>query len=167
MSYALVEPLADERLRLHPLLREYAAQKLATLPATTAASLGQAMMGYWIAFAKEHPGYEGMDALADENDGLMSALTWAHNHQQHEALLALTHGLRQYWWVRGRRDDVRLTLPWAVVAAQALQSKAEEQAELHGLAVLKSETGDVVGGRQATRRRWPSPGSCVTRRRLP
>ena len=90
VSYALVEPLADERLRLHPLLREYAAQKLATLPATNAASLGQAMMGYWITFAEEHPGYEGMDALADENDGLMTALTWAHDQQQHEALLALS-----------------------------------------------------------------------------
>ena len=40
VSYALVEPLADERLRLHPLLREYAAQKLATLPATNGGQPG-------------------------------------------------------------------------------------------------------------------------------
>ncbi len=145
VSYALVEPLADERQRLHPLLREYATQKLATLPATIAASLGQAMAAYWIAYAKEHPGYDGMDALAAENDGLMGALTWAHDHQQHETLLALAHSLSRYWFVRGRIDDARLARPWALEAAQATQNQRETHWTLHELALLKSITGDLVG----------------------
>ena len=67
-------------------------------------------MGYWITFAEEHPGYEGMDALADENDGLMTALTWAHDQQRHEALLALCLPST----VTGSCADVLMTRGWPV-----------------------------------------------------
>jgi tetratricopeptide (TPR) repeat protein len=145
VSYALVEPLAEERQRLHPLLHEYAAQKLRALPEAGQTALGQAMAAYWITFAREHPGYEGMDALAEENDGLMAALTWAHDHQQHESLLALANALSHYWFVRGRIDDALLARPWALEAAQATQNQPDTRWALHELAVLKAQTGDVVG----------------------
>src|SRR6185437_11480345 len=115
------------------------------LPETVEVSLGQAMSAYWIAFAKDHPSYEGMDVLEAENDGLMGALTWAHDHQQHEALLALAHALNRYWFVRGRIDDARLARPWALEAARAIEEPSEEYFALHELAVLKSKTGDIAG----------------------
>ena len=94
VSYALVEALpGGERLRLHPLLREYAAGKLKTLAPAQQERLGDAMVAFWLAYAKAHPGYEGMDALEAEAAGLMGALAWAHEQARHREVLGLAHAL--------------------------------------------------------------------------
>jgi hypothetical protein len=76
---ALVETLTGGRLRLHPKLREHAAEQLATLPAETQEQLGDAALAWWITYAKAHPGFEGMDALEAEAEGLMGASS-GHTH---------------------------------------------------------------------------------------
>ena len=52
-----------------PLLREYAENKLAKLPQAQQERLGEAMVAYWLAYAKAHPGYVGMDALDARRPG--------------------------------------------------------------------------------------------------
>ena len=74
VSYALVEPLAGERLRLHPLLREYAEAKRASPHLKDHRErLGEMMLAFWRWYADQHPGYEGMGALEAEAAGLMGA----------------------------------------------------------------------------------------------
>lgn len=147
VGLSLVEPLTDDRMRLHPLLREYAAKRLGEAPAATQNALGAAAFAYWLAFAEEHPGYDGMDALEEEAAGLMLALTWAHDHQRHADILALAHALNRFWFVRGRVAEARLARPWAVTAAKATGNRSELRWAYHELAVLASQTGDLAGAR--------------------
>ena len=144
-SYALVEALpGGERLRLHPKLREYAASKLADPKEVAAAAgkrLGDAMVTYWLEYAEAHPGYEGMDALEAEADGLMGALEWAHDNGRHKDLLATAHALNRFWFVRGRIDEARIIRPWALHSARAIGDLSEERWAAHELAVLDGKTG--------------------------
>jgi tetratricopeptide (TPR) repeat protein len=148
--YALVEPLEGRRLRLHPLLRDYAGRQLRALAATNPvleARLGEAMLAYWLAYARTHPGYEGMSALESEAPGLMGALEWAHDHERHRDVLALAYALNQYWSVRGRVDETRLARPWALDAAQALGDATAERITLHDLALFQGQTGHPAEAR--------------------
>jgi hypothetical protein len=47
VSYALVEPTAGESLRLHPLLREYATDRLVSVPAQLTWALSAAAKDFW------------------------------------------------------------------------------------------------------------------------
>jgi tetratricopeptide (TPR) repeat protein len=142
----LVEPLVGERLRLHPLLRAYASDKLTGMGQGAEDTLGDAMLAYWLAYAKAHPSQNGndpagMDAQEAEAAGLMGALEWAHEHGHHWGLLALVHRLNWTWDVRGRRAEERRFWPWAVAAARAVSEKRELRFVLHELAVLDARTG--------------------------
>ncbi|HLW02283.1 MAG TPA: TIR domain-containing protein [Ktedonobacterales bacterium] len=148
LSYALVEVLpGGERLRLHPLLREYAARKLEALPKTQQEKLGDAMVDFWLAYARAHPDYEGMDALEAEAAGLMGALSWAHERARHRNILRLVQALRQAWSVRGRRNESRLACFWALEGAKALDDKKGELWAAHELAVVDWQTGRLAEAR--------------------
>lgn len=149
VGLSLVEPLTNERMRLHPLLREYAAERLhSDTPSTAQETLGSAAFSWWLDFAEDHPGYEGMAALEDEAEGLMLALTWAHDQQKHRDTLALADALSRFWFVRGRVADARIARPWALAAAEALGDPSESQWAYHELAVLARQTGDLAAARQ-------------------
>src|SRR5262249_50250169 len=146
----LVETLAGERLRLHLLLREYAAGKLRERERAEPGAegrLGDAMVAYWLTYARAHPGYEGMDALQDEAAGLLGAVTWAHAHARHRDLLALAYALNDFWFVRGRIDEARLARPWALDAAQALGDVRDQRFMQHKLAVFLFQTGHPAEAR--------------------
>ena len=149
ITLALVETLTGGRLRLHPKLREYASEQLATLPAETQDKLGDAALAWWIAYAQAHPGYEGMDALEAEAEGLMGALAWAHAHQRYEGVLALGHSLSNAWDTRGRREQTRQLIAWAIAAAAASESGEEQLWAAHEQAVLLGKTGQVEASRAA------------------
>ncbi len=60
VSYALVEALpGGERLRLHPLLREFAADKLRVVPPAQQARLGDAMVAFWAGLCQGTPWLRG------------------------------------------------------------------------------------------------------------
>jgi tetratricopeptide (TPR) repeat protein len=143
---ALVEPLGGERLRLHPLLRAYARERLSQLGAATQDSCGNAMLAYWLTYAQSHPSQDGqdpaaMDAQEAEAHGLMGALAWAQTHGSWLALLALTHMINWTWFVRGRRTEERMFRPWAIVAARELGDRRALQYMIHALALLDDQTG--------------------------
>jgi Tfp pilus assembly protein PilF len=143
VDYALVEPLEGGRLRLHPLLREYAEEKLRALPQAQRERLGDAMVAYWLAYARAHPGYEGMDALEAEAAGLMGALAWAQEQARHREVLGLAHALSVAWNVHGRWEEARSAYAWAGLAAQGLNDQHEQFYAAHELAVYDGRTGRV------------------------
>jgi tetratricopeptide (TPR) repeat protein len=148
VSYTLVEALpGGERLRFHPLLREYAAQKRKALVEAHQGRLGDAMVAYWLEYAQAHPGYEGMGVLEVEVAGLMGALAWAHEQARHQEVLGLARALSQIWLVRGWIDEARLARPWALEAASALGDRHEERWATHELAELDRQTGQMSEAR--------------------
>jgi Tfp pilus assembly protein PilF len=148
ISYALVEPLEGGRLRLHPLLREYAGEKLTKLSQERCEQLGEVMIAYWLAYAEAHPGYDGMDALEAEAPGLLGALAWAHEYAHHQEVLALTHAISQAWWIRARRTEELQFYPWAVEAAAALGVPQEQLWAVHQQAVKYRQIGQLTEARQ-------------------
>jgi tetratricopeptide (TPR) repeat protein len=126
VSYALVEPLAGERLRLHPLLREYAAKRLRDLGSSVGERLGDAMVAYWLAYAQAHVGYEGMDGLEGEASGLMGALEWAHQHSRNGDVLTLAGSIGFAWTIRGRWNEILGALEWAGEAAERIEDRREQ-----------------------------------------
>ena len=145
VNYALVAVLPDgKRLRLHPLLREYAAEKLKRLAPAQQALLGNAMVAYWLSYARVHAGYEGMDALEAEDAGLMGAVAWADEHAQHRAVLGLARALRQAWNVRGRQAEEWRLYTWANSAAQKLGDIREQRWASHQLAVMQHQMGRML-----------------------
>src|SRR5262249_17785854 len=120
VDYSLVEALpGGRRLRLHPQLREYATEQLATLPAETQEQLGAAALAWWIAYVQAHLGYERMDTLEAEAEGLMGAMAWANAHQRHSQLRALAGPVGRVWDIRGRRAEELQIDNWALQAAEA------------------------------------------------
>src|SRR5256885_2584987 len=148
VSYTLVEALTGgERLRLHPLLREYAAKKRKALVEAHQGRLGDAMVAYWLEYAQAHPGYEGMGVMEVEVAGLMGALAWAHEKMRHQEVLGLARALSQIWLVRGWIDEARLARPWALEAASALGDQHEERWATNELAELNRQTGHLAEAR--------------------
>jgi tetratricopeptide (TPR) repeat protein len=150
VTLRLVEPLASAtgpRLRLHPLLREYAAARLGQLPAPTTDRLGDTIVAYWLEYAEDHPGYDGMNALEAENFGLMGALAWAHDHARHRNVLALAHALGTAWDVRGHRSEEVQMYTWADEAAHQANDLKEQQWAIHQLSVTYSQLGRIAEAR--------------------
>ena len=144
ISYALVQVLpGGDRLRMHPLLREYAAQKLKSLSAALQARLGIAMAVYWLSYASAHPGDAGMDALEAEASGLMGAAAWAQEQARYRIVLNLAQALRHVWHVRGWRDEEFRLFTWASKAAQKLGDLREQRWATHQLGIIQHRLGHL------------------------
>lgn len=148
VAYALVEPLpGGDRLRLHPLLREYAELQLERLPTDISDRLGDAMVAFWLAYARQYPGYDGMDALEAEAPGLMGAIEWAHDHERHRDVLAFEKAFNFAWRVRGRREEQLKTCIYTEEAAKQLGDISEQRRATHQLSVTLADLGRVAEAR--------------------
>jgi tetratricopeptide (TPR) repeat protein len=111
-TYALVEPLANGYMRLHPLLREYAAERLRELPSDIYERLDDATTEFWLEFSRQHPSYIGLTGV--EADSVWEA--------------------RQALWkreIRSRSTSTFLPTPQAhAKELRQLSSYLEEQGEL-------------------------------------
>jgi tetratricopeptide (TPR) repeat protein len=152
----LVEPLLGERLRLHPLLRAYAYDKLVGLGQEMSEAfgevLGEALVAYWLAYAKAHPSRNGQDPIGMDAQeagaaGLMGALEWAHAHERHRALLDAVYALGWTWRVRVRRAEERRFRPWTIEAARELDDLGDLRFMMHELALLDANTGEIAAAR--------------------
>ncbi len=143
----LVDTLAAGRLRLHPIIRRYAATRLRETPEDTRDALGAAIAGWWLNYASAHEGKGGVAALEAEATGIMGAITWAHARGRHHALLDLTRRVNYAWFVRGRSEDQRHFLSWAVEAARALDHPSGLRAALHDQAAFDARAGRAAEAR--------------------
>jgi hypothetical protein len=131
VTAALVKSLPDKRLRLHALLRDYAARRFKKCSQANKRRLGEAMFDYWLDYAQQHSTPEWFNALEAESAGLLGALAWAHEQEQHQRLLALVKILAKAWRMRGRRTEEIQMLHWTEQAAQALDDAQAVRWALH------------------------------------
>lgn len=119
VTLALVEMVGAARLRLHPLLRQYATEKLYVLPANLQERMGDAMLSFWCSHVTSlaHDAAE----MTHEAEGLMGAVAWAHERKHHENVLYLVRLLSQPWESSGRLIEAARMYLWALEAAEALQ----------------------------------------------
>lgn len=134
-----VEAMAAGRLRLHPQVRKQLASRLGALPAEMRQALGEAMVDWWLDYARNHQGYEGVAGLEVEAAGLMGALTWAHAHGAWRRTLDLAESLGDVWRAHGRRTEALRIATWAVEAAEADGQPRERHWAHYQLAVAQTE----------------------------
>jgi Tfp pilus assembly protein PilF len=142
-----VEAMAAGRLRLHPQTRQRLALRLADEPASVQEALGQALAGWWLAYARDHSGYEGRAGLEAEAAGLMGALTWAHAHGHPRLTLDLAESLGEAWRAHGRRDEALRIANWAADAADTEGQPSERLWARYQLAVAQTEAGKLAPAR--------------------
>lgn len=126
-----------DRYDLHPLIRQFAAEKLAGLGAAEVTT--QRHLAYYLALAEAAEPHltsagqvEWLDQLACEHDNLRGALRWALDRHERESALRLSSALRAFWEVRGHLAEGRRWLDQALhlagPAATALLGKAHQAA---------------------------------------
>ncbi|HEY8325722.1 MAG TPA: tetratricopeptide repeat protein [Ktedonobacterales bacterium] len=142
-----VEAVAAGRLRLHPQTRQRLAPRLEDEPASVQEALGQAMAGWWLAYARDHSGYEGRAGLEAEAAGLMGALTWSHAHGHARLTLDLAESLGEAWRAHGRRDEALRIASWAADAADTEGQPSERLWARYQLAVAQTEAGKLAPAR--------------------
>lgn len=147
IGVGVVEAMAAGRLRLHPQTRQRLASRLADESASVQQALGLAMAGWWLAYARDHSGYEGRAGLEAEAAGLMGALTWAHAHGHARLTLDLAESLGEAWRAHGRRDEALHIGAWAAEAADAEGQPSERLWARYQLAVAQTEAGKLEAAR--------------------
>ncbi|HZC06010.1 MAG TPA: hypothetical protein VE338_10240 [Ktedonobacterales bacterium] len=147
IGLGLVEAMAAGRLRLHPLTRQRLGPRLAELDDVSQNMLGLAMSGWWLAYARDHSGYEGMAGLEAEAAGLMGALTWAHTQGHARLTLDLAESLGGAWRAHGRSDEALRIATWAAEAADMQGQPRERLWARYQLAVAQTESGRLIPAR--------------------
>lgn len=119
VALALVDQVGAARLRLHPLLRQYATEQLYRLPFDLQERMGDAVLNFWC----NHVGalVHNTAELTHEAEGLMGTIAWAYEHKRYEKLLSLVSILSHPWESSGRLIEAAKLYRWAVEAAEALQ----------------------------------------------
>ena len=143
VARALLEPVTGARLCMHPLLREAAALRWATLPEARQHTLGEAQLTYCLNFAEEHskdPDPQGMEA---EAAGLMRALAVAHAQSQHKLVIRLMFAMSHTWFIRGRRLEAEQMYRWVLGAAEACEDREALRTAFLELARVESMTGRI------------------------
>jgi tetratricopeptide (TPR) repeat protein len=141
-----------ERLRVHPLVRAFAAATLGGVPAGAAVAVPPALGARRRYRAEEdiaryYARY--VNAVADEalvgSDARNSegAIEWAHTRRKLDLLADLCDGLRQYWRDRSRTQERRRYLPWGVQAAQQL-ARSRRRADRLRLARLQLAYAELL-----------------------
>lgn len=147
IGLGVVEAMAAGRLRLHTMTRQRLAPHLAELDAATQDALGQAMARWWLDYARDHTGYEGMAGLEAEAAGLMGAITWAHARGHARLTLDLAESLGGAWRAHGRGDEALRIATWAAEAADTEGQPHERLWARYQLAVAQTESGRLIPAR--------------------
>lgn len=113
----------QNRFRLHPLLREFASEKLQDFTSV------KRMASYYLAYAVEHE--TNYDALDVEYSNLEAALTAAWEHELIEVLVNGANALYAYWETRGLYETAMLHLERAQEVARRLENQLALAQTLH------------------------------------
>jgi tetratricopeptide (TPR) repeat protein len=103
-----------ERLRLHQLLRAYAATEFATWDVADRAAVFHAIAVYYAGYVGEMPDV----ALARDELNVVGALQWAHAEGQSALVVAICLGMQSFWHNSGHVAAIERYLPWGIAAAQ-------------------------------------------------
>jgi tetratricopeptide (TPR) repeat protein len=107
-----------ERLRLHPLLRAFAAVEFARWPPEERDAAHCAVARYYTQYIQRIKD----TALVPDEANVLGALTWARDHDQHELVAAICLRMETFWRDRWRTAASLRYLPWGLAAARAVAS---------------------------------------------
>jgi tetratricopeptide (TPR) repeat protein len=135
-----------ERLRLHPLLRELAAERL---DAPTRATAALALARFYAAYSNE----TSDPALVPDAANIAGAIEWAHEQAADDeaaaqALVRMCLGMQYFWRDRSRTRDSLRYLPWGLAAAERLATPGARDDQLTiGYLQLSYATALITAGR--------------------
>lgn len=115
VALSLVQEVGETRYTQHPLLADFAAEKLGNDTAVV-----DRLIDYYLGYAQAHA--ETLTALEPEWDNLLAAVQAAHRQQAWQAVLDLTTALGTSWFRYGRYHDANTAYALAETAAQKLDS---------------------------------------------
>ena len=116
VSLSLLQEEGRTQFRQHPLLADFAAEKLTE----TEIAFGR-MTIYYAIFVRENR--EDYAALEPEWDNIAAALETAHRQERWQLLLDYTEALTQPWFKLARYSDARQAYRWADEAANLLANQ--------------------------------------------
>jgi tetratricopeptide (TPR) repeat protein len=107
---SLLEGSDQQRLRLHPLMRTFAANEFAKWGHDEQAEAHRAIAHFCVEYA------DAVDylALGPDEANIEGALEWAHAHGEDELVAALTDGMRQHLYLTDRTREGLRYLPWGI-----------------------------------------------------
>ncbi|MGB0384164.1 MAG: AfsR/SARP family transcriptional regulator, partial [Ardenticatenaceae bacterium] len=131
MDKSLLRRTPVGRLEMHPIVRQYAAEKLSFLQNETQ----KAHATYYLVLSEQaKPEFDGaevekwLDTLATEQDNLRAALTWSLAHAP-EMALRMTAGIWRFWDIRAHWQEGRSWLV-SVLAKTASNENSVERGEV-------------------------------------
>jgi len=114
-TLSLVQEVGETRYKQHPLLADFAAEKLGDNDEANGR-----MARYFLKFAQEHQ--EQFEALDPEWENLLAAVQVAHQEREWQLVLDLTAALGTSWFRYGRYQDANTAYALAETAAGKLDS---------------------------------------------
>lgn len=108
-----------ERLRLHPLLRAFAAENLKFWSESDRNKAYHAVALYYVAYFNRTTDR----GLSVDELNITGALEWAHHRAQDELVVTLCSGMQSFWLYRLRMVASQVFLPWGVTAAKAIAER--------------------------------------------
>lgn len=119
-TLSLAQEDGDTRYKQHPLLADFAREKLAETGEEEAVH-GRLAHTY-LALAQQYQ--HDYDALRPEWDNLMSAMQTAYDHKLWPTVMQFANVLHDAWFARARFTEARIGYQWASNAALALRDMA-------------------------------------------
>jgi tetratricopeptide (TPR) repeat protein len=129
-----------ERLRLHPLLRAFAAENFQLWTEEDRDCAYHAVALYYVSYFNRTTD----KALSVDEANIIGALEWAHHHAQDELVATLCAGMQSFWLYRLRMSASQVFLPWGVAAAQAIAERTGTRADRLRAADLSLTYGQML-----------------------
>ncbi|HEX3272219.1 MAG TPA: tetratricopeptide repeat protein [Ktedonobacterales bacterium] len=133
-----------ERLRIHPLLRAFAASEMARWPEDERRNAYRAIAQYYAGYLRNVPSA----ALAVDEENVIAALEWAHSTGEPDLVAALCDGMGVFWRVRWHTAASLRYLPWGAEAAEAIAARTgqrEDRVRAANLTLLYGQALRRVG----------------------
>ena len=129
-----------ERLRLHPLLRAFAAEHLKQWTGGERDAAYHAIALYYVTYFNKTTD----KGLSVDEANIIGALEWAHRHEQHELVVTLCSGMQSFWLYRLRMSACQVFLPWGVAAASTIAAQTGNREDRLRAADLSLTYGQML-----------------------
>ncbi|MGH2485802.1 MAG: tetratricopeptide repeat protein, partial [Ktedonobacterales bacterium] len=145
LDATLPEGSDRERLRLHPLLRAYAAEQFGKQAEQERETTYQAIATHYARYV-EHISDSGITdlVLVSDETNLNDALERAHTSGEDDTVANLCDGLRQFWRDHGRTKEALAYLPWGIAAADLMASQTSDPVTRLRAARIERGYGDIL-----------------------
>jgi tetratricopeptide (TPR) repeat protein len=128
-----------ERLRMHPLLRTFAASRFYQWTEQERIIAHRAIANYYSIYVNKAP----IESLGVDETNITGSLEWSYDWEEHELVVSLCSGMKRFWNERGRTAESLRYLPWGMLAAEAIVKVTGERSDRLRAADLALAYGQV------------------------